>query len=745
MKRHSAFTLFASLCVLLAAGAPAQESKAGRAPAGPVKGAETEPSLRAPDATGGPDAFGYTYIDSASVGGPVFNFIDISATGTALGLTDDAEANVTLSFPFPFYGVNQTQVRVGNNGGLLLGTAAGDVDFTNVCPLPSTSGSTAQRISVFWDDIDDDTGNVFHQTFGSCPVTSGGTGQCWIVQWHNRPHFLNTGSATFQAVLYANGNLLFQYLDTDFGNASFNAGASASIGIEDELVNPGYVLSYSCNQANAVPNSRAILWRVQPVAAGASIVSESCTAPNAAIDPGETVTVSLCVENNTATDITALVGTLQATGGVENPSAAQSYGTLLAGGAPVCRNFTFNADLGLTCGATLTATLALQDAATTYPSLTYNFVTGALVSSTLTFSNAASISIPSSGVATPYPSTIAVAGMSGTILDVNVTVSSFDHTFPDDVDMLVVSPAGTAYLVVAAPNGGTDAINLNLTLDDAAAAQLPVSAALSTGTFRPMAEFADSLNAPAPPVTGRAAPTSTATLASMFNGQAPNGNWSLYVQDFASGDLGDISGGWSVQITSGARVCCTGACTVTAPPDVTVPNDLDQCGALASYARPGVAGICGLVTCTPPSGGFFPVGTTTVTCDPEAAGANTTSSVTVNDVQAPVIGACPADIFVDAPPGALSMPVDFTDPGASDNCPGVGVACDPASGSAFPVGTTTDVCTATDAAGNTDGCAFDVTVGTQSIQEIPTASALGLAALALLLAGAAFLALRRGA
>ena len=50
MKRHSAFTLFASLCVLLAAGAPAQESKAGRAPAGPVKGAETEPSLRAPDA-----------------------------------------------------------------------------------------------------------------------------------------------------------------------------------------------------------------------------------------------------------------------------------------------------------------------------------------------------------------------------------------------------------------------------------------------------------------------------------------------------------------------------------------------------------------------------------------------------------------------------------------------------------------------------------------------------------------------
>ena len=58
-------------------------------------------------------------------------------------------------------------------------------------------------------------------------------------------------------------------------------------------------------------------------------------------------------------------------------------------------------------------------------------------------------------------------------------------------------------------------------------------------------------------------------------------------------------------------------------------------------------------------------------------------------------------------------------------------------------GTTTDVCTATDAAGLTSACDFDVTLAEQSIQEIPTASTLGLAALALLLAGAAFVALRR--
>lgn len=47
---------------------------------------------------------------------------------------------------------------------------------------------------------------------------------------------------------------------------------------------------------------------------------------------------------------------------------------------------------------------------------------------------------------------------------------------------------------------------------------------------------------------------------------------------------------------------------------------------------------------------------------------------------------------------------------ATDNLPGVTVACTPASGSAFPLGTTTVTCTATDAAGNTTTGSFTVTV-----------------------------------
>lgn len=106
--------------------------------------------------------------------------------------------------------------------------------------------------------------------------------------------------------------------------------------------------------------------------------------------------------------------------------------------------------------------------------------------------------------------------------------------------------------------------------------------------------------------------------------------------------------------------------------------------------------------------------------------------------------ACPGDQVASAPPGAASYAVEFPDPTTGGTCTDAIVDCDPASGDAFPLGTSTVVCTAT-APGSTSTptCSFDVTVGAETIQEIPTASTWGLGALALLLAGAAFLALRR--
>ncbi len=105
---------------------------------------------------------------------------------------------------------------------------------------------------------------------------------------------------------------------------------------------------------------------------------------------------------------------------------------------------------------------------------------------------------------------------------------------------------------------------------------------------------------------------------------------------------------------------------------------------------------------------------------------------------------CPGNVTATAPPGALSTTVNFPAPTVGGTCASVTVECVPASGDAFPVGDTTVVCTAIDAATQTQAaCTFNVAVNDRLIQDIPTASTVGLAALALLLAGAAFVALRR--
>ena len=150
-------------------------------------------------------------------------------------------------------------------------------------------------------------------------------------------------------------------------------------------------------------------------------------------------------------------------------------------------------------------------------------------------------------------------------------------------------------------------------------------------------------------------------------------------------------------------------CTVTCSGNLTRPNDPNMCGAVTSYAAPATAGGCGVVTCAPPSGGFFPVGTTPVTCD-TASEDSCSFTVTVNDVQAPSI-TCPANQSVPTDPGLCSAVVNYPDPAVTDNCPGVGApSCAPPSGSVFPLGATPVGCSVQDAAGNPAGCGFSITV-----------------------------------
>lgn len=122
-----------------------------------------------------------------------------------------------------------------------------------------------------------------------------------------------------------------------------------------------------------------------------------------------------------------------------------------------------------------------------------------------------------------------------------------------------------------------------------------------------------------------------------------------------------------------------------------------------------VVGVASL-TSSAASGSTFPIGVTTVTITATDATGNSTSAaftITVRDTVAPVVNV-PADQVIEAtgPAGAVAL---F----AATAVDTVGVASftsSAASGSIFPVGTTTVTVTATDAAGNSTSAAFTITV-----------------------------------
>lgn len=290
-----------------------------------------------------------------------------------------------------------------------------------------------------------------------------------------------------------------------------------------------------------------------------TISAESCLPGNGSIDPGETVTVDFALQNVGTLDTTDLVATLQTSGGIINPSAPQSYGSLTAGGGTVSRSFTFTA-AGI-CGETLSATLTLQDGALNLGSVTFNFPLGSSIVNTATFTNNAFISIPAgapgitSGQASPYPSQINVTGLSGKISKVTVALNNLSHTFPDDMDLLLISPSGQGMILMSDAGGNTDITNATILFDDTGL-QLPDASAIASGTYKP-ADYGglqDLFPSPAPQTA-----FSNLPRLSVFNGANPNGTWSLYVIDDSDEEVGSIQGGWSLTITTSVPVCCSSA------------------------------------------------------------------------------------------------------------------------------------------------------------------------------------------
>jgi subtilisin-like proprotein convertase family protein len=197
------------------------------------------------------------------------------------------------------------------------------------------------------------------------------------------------------------------------------------------------------------------------------------------------------------------------------------------------------------------------------------------VSNAISGTNLNAIMIPASGAASIYPSDITLSGLNGLVTGVQVSLTNFSHTLPDDVDLMLVAPNGRKVMLMSDAGGSNSVTNLNLFFTDAAGSSLPDSTTITSGNYRPTDfETGDTFPAPAP---GGA---TTGSKLSALNGIDPNGTWHLYLVDDNGNNAGSISGGWLLFVQS-------------SPDAITLPD----IGAATPYAsQKTILGVQGTIT-----------------------------------------------------------------------------------------------------------------------------------------------------
>lgn len=118
-----------------------------------------------------------------------------------------------------------------------------------------------------------------------------------------------------------------------------------------------------------------------------------------------------------------------------------------------------------------------------------------------------------------------------------------------------------------------------------------------------------------------------------------------------------------------------------------------------------------VITCTPPSGSLFPMGTNAVTCVARDSAGNTSQcgfNVIILDMEPPIVTP-PTNMIVANDLGQCSAVVHYI-VRMTDNMPGATLVCTPPSGSTFPFGTTLVTCIGTDSGGNRSTNFFRITV-----------------------------------
>jgi hypothetical protein len=186
---------------------------------------------------GGPNAFGYYWMDSDEDGGPTYEWIDVSGTGTDVidQLSDDSYAGpFSIGFSFPYFDTAYTELFIGSNG--IIGFNSTDMDSRFKTSIPSAD-TPNDILAWLWDDLNpsdaDNTGG--HVYVDTSPE------RC-VISFVDYPEYgAGPGEViTAQVVLYSDGTILYQYDTIDPGFDSDNC----AIGMENADGSDGLEVAY---------------------------------------------------------------------------------------------------------------------------------------------------------------------------------------------------------------------------------------------------------------------------------------------------------------------------------------------------------------------------------------------------------------------------------------------------------------------------------------------------------------------
>ena len=327
-----------------------------------------------------------------------------------------------LNFQWQFNGANLT------DGGNVTGSVSNVLSLAAV-----TSANAGNYFVIVTNNFGAVTSSLAVLTIGVAPFVTAQPANLTV---------LSGSTAVFGASAAGSASLIYQWSKngTSLSNGAGISGASSNVLTLTAVTTNSagnYNLSVSNIYGSAVssPASLSVLLPASLTNAGWTLLAESATPTNGAIDPGETVTVGFTLQNQGMIATTNLVATLLSSANILAPGAPQTYGALAGFGAVMNKPFTFTA--AGNCGSYITAALQLQDGTNNLGTVSFSLPLGKISGLSQNFDGVTAPALPAGWTS---------ANLTGTASAWQTATSAYD-TAPNSAFIPDVGSTGENALV----------------------------------------------------------------------------------------------------------------------------------------------------------------------------------------------------------------------------------------------------------------------------------------------------------